>query len=207
LIASAGGWLEQRREAILAHEIATARAIAARVVEKPALSVWMILVPLVFLHHMQRQQVYRHGVSDVAEELLRTRRRALDFACRMMAGDEQVEGPGAAVPDADEPIRRIRAAEQAEVAVLVRHYSKLLSAEGRDYRTLAQRAYGDAAAYARVLEEIAEAEGEVSAAAFRAQREMDGSAELFQRLEVARSQLRAAELEALFGRGGRQVLK
>lgn len=181
--------LERRRHLILAHETETARAIAVRIVEKPALSVWMILIPLVFLHYMQRHRTFKHGVEAVTQDLLRTRREALELACGAATAPNTPGGPPGSV----------RAAETAEIAALAEHYRRLLNAEGRDYAALVRSAYGDAGAYARVIDDLMRAERAVLSAA---NVECDGMRDLsplVEALERARTDLRMHQLTAIFG--------
>jgi hypothetical protein len=185
--------IEQRRRSILAHETAVARQIAAQVVDRPTLSVWMILIPLLFVHYMQRQQVFRRAVAEVSDALLRSRCRALDLVCARVVSDDE--------PDAseeDERIRRLRSAQDAELALLARHYSKLLAVDGSGYPALVRRAYGTVDAYREQLNVLQTVERRVSAAAYDARRD-ESSAELLQRLERARLQAQSRELELTFG--------
>jgi hypothetical protein len=185
--------IEQRRRSILAHETAVARQIAAQVVERPTLSVWMILIPLLFVHYMQRQQVFRRAVAEVSDALLRSRWRALDLVCARVVCDDE---PGAS--EEDDGIRRLRSAQDAELALLARHYSKLLAVDGSGYPALVRRAYGTADAYREQLNVLQTVERRVSAAAYDARRD-ESSAELLQRLERARLQAQSRELELTFG--------
>ena len=187
------GGIEQRRHSILAHETAVAREIAAQVVDRPTLSVWMILIPLLFVHYMQRQQVFRRAVSQVSEALLRSRGRALDLVCARVTCDIEP-----AAGEEDERIRRLRSAQEAELALLTRHYSKLLTVDAGEYPALVRRAYGTADAYRELLSELQTGERRVSAAAYDARRD-ESSAELLQRLERARLQAQSRELELTFG--------
>jgi hypothetical protein len=185
--------IERRRRLILAHETAVAGTIAGQIVDKPTLSVWMILIPLLFVHYMQRLQVCRRAVAQVSDALLRSRCRALDLVCESFVSD--TEG-GAGEEDAR--IRTLRSAQEAEVALLARHYAKLLAVDGNEYAALVRRAYGTGDAYRELLDELRTIEHRVSAAAYDARAEAS-SAELLQRLERARLQAHSRELELTFG--------
>lgn len=183
--------VERRRAIILAHEAELARAIAVRVVEKPALSVWMILIPLVFLHYMQRRHTFKQGVEAVAAELLRTKREALELACT---------GATPLANVANDRLASVRAAETAEVALLAQHYGRLLVAEGADYGALVREAYGNSPqAYDLAMQQIAQAELEVLAAAGEKCSGMADMAELVGALERARAEVRLHEARRTFG--------
>jgi hypothetical protein len=190
--------LEERRRAILAHETAVASSVASRVVDKPVLSAWMILIPLLFLHYLQRQRVFRQGVRGVADALLRTRRRALEIACSGAGGGSGAHEREPACGEDDDRIRALHAAQQVEIDLLARHYRRLLAAQGDDYRALVRNAYGDDGAYRHMIETLRAAEAQLEAAALKARRDADGRAELFMRLERARADARMAELRLLY---------
>jgi hypothetical protein len=191
-------FLERRRQIVIEHETAVARAVAARVVEKPALSAWMILIPIVFVHYLQRRQVFKRGVIEVSEELLRTRRRALEHACRQLSGDAGVQADAPSV-EPDGRLRALRIAEEAEVRLLTRHYGRLLLGRGDDYGALLRSAYHDAAEYRALLDELTRCERAVSTAALEVVGDIEERAGLFQILAQARWDVRMAELKAAFG--------
>jgi hypothetical protein len=55
-------------------------AIGAAVFEKPKVSFWMVLIPLLFLYFIYRMQRYRNGRVKFDEEFMVTRRRVMDLA-------------------------------------------------------------------------------------------------------------------------------
>ena len=192
----ASGAIEQRRRAILTHETGLARALALELLERPALSAWMILIPFLLLYYMQRQQAFKDAYAEISEALLRSSRRALDLACAHVCGESAQREPVCC--DNAQTIRELRAAQDSEVMLLAQHYEKLLSAEGEDYRALARHAYGDASDYREMLERLQAVESAVNAVARRISAEA-GRAELFERLERVRSEARSREVELIFG--------
>ena len=191
----------KRRQAIAIHEIETARAIAARVVEKPTLSAWMILIPLVFVHYLQRRQVFKSGVTAVAESLLITKVRALDQACAALpAGGTIPATAPAGTTDDNERVRAIRAAEAAEVTLLAAHYERLLQTGDDDYAAQVRHAYPDAETYRELQEHLQRAEHEVARAACATTDSSIGdAADLVERLARARSDVRREQFHAIYG--------
>jgi hypothetical protein len=190
LIGTDAAALERRRQLILEHETGTARAIAVRVVEKPALSVWMILIPIVLLHYMHRHQTFKQGVEVVTKELLGTKLEALELACGTATASE-IAG--------EVPAGSVRAAEKAEIAALAEHYRRLLGAQGDDYAALARHAYGAPEAYGRAMDRIAQAEHAVLAAAALQCEGMRELSQLSDTLERAREEVRRHQAKAIFG--------
>lgn len=149
---------DAKSRVILEHELAFVHCAASRFVEKPTLSVWMVLIPIVFLYWMQRHQRYKQGVAAVTEELMRSRRRALDAALGR-AGETSNEASNESA--GDPLLTALRAAEARETAVRAQHYRRLLDAEGLDYGALLRGAYTSPAAYQDYLAQLAAAEAAV----------------------------------------------
>jgi hypothetical protein len=193
--------LERRCELILAHATQFARAVAARTVERPPLSVWMILIPIVFLHYMHRAQKYKAAVELFSAELVRTHRLALEVARDMAAGGtteppERVpSAPGSELTAAG---REIRNAEIRQVQLLSRHYRRLLAASGEDYAGLVKNAYGDPAGYRGFLAGLEAAEQELMAAVRRAEPQSPAVDEILGRMQAVLRKLRMDEVELLF---------
>ena len=55
---------DEKCKAILSYENKTAYSITAKVLEKPELSAWMILLPIVFILFMQRQKKYKEASTS-----------------------------------------------------------------------------------------------------------------------------------------------
>ncbi len=131
--------LEKKKALILARELAFANAIGAAVFEKPRVSFWMVLVPLLFLYFIHRMQKYKNGRMKFDEDFMVTRRRAMDLAIAALESDRRI--------DLDQAARQYGLSDELErpyaawLHVLVDHYRDLLAAEGDDYDTLLRKAY------------------------------------------------------------------
>jgi len=83
--------LDKKKELILAHELEFANALGAAVFEKPKVSFWMILVPLLFLYFIHRMQTYKNGRIKFNEDFMDTRRRALECAVEALNANDRLE--------------------------------------------------------------------------------------------------------------------
>jgi hypothetical protein len=195
--------LEANYRLILDREERFARAVAVRVVEKPQLSVWMLLIPIIFLHFMHRMQTFKAGVETCSREFLYTRKRALDLAFdAVQRGLPSV--PAAAIPaeegdgQASGKVAGIRAGQLAEIRIFAEHYLRLFRTEGDTYEALVKSAYGSPAVYARFLGELEQAEKEVNRAALHALGSEQHLADITSKIESAAKTLRREEAQAIF---------
>ena len=72
--------LEHKKELILQRELLFANAIGAAVFEKPKVSFWMVLIPILFLYFVYRMQRFKSGRMKFDQEFMTTRRKAMDLA-------------------------------------------------------------------------------------------------------------------------------
>ena len=80
--------LVDKRDLILAEERRFANQVSHRVIEKPRLAVWMILIPVFFVFYFWQLKRYADGRKKFAESFLLTRRRAIEEAYRAAASDK-----------------------------------------------------------------------------------------------------------------------
>jgi len=148
--------LEKKSALILAHEKTIAHVVARGVIEKPVLSVWMILVPIFFVYYFYRLKKYADGRKAFVNNYLITRRRCLDEACRAVATDS---GPRVQqiVSQAAAPVKTHREYTQW-VRVLVDHYMDLLRADGDAYEALVRAVYKNRTNYLLFLNRLGQVE-------------------------------------------------
>ena len=94
--------MAHKRDLILADEKQFAARVSVKVIDKPRLDVWMILIPIFFVFYFWQLKRYAKGRKTFAEKFLITRKRALDEALRSAETDK---GPdfGNVVQAADIP--------------------------------------------------------------------------------------------------------
>ena len=132
--------LETNQRHILDNEQERAGQLARMVLERPVPSIWMILIPVLFVFHVWRIKAYGCGLTDFAEHYLVPRRRALDAAAvSVRTGDkldfEGLLGQAASLPAPAIPLYR------EWMALLTEHYRLLLTARGDDYAALVRSGY------------------------------------------------------------------
>jgi hypothetical protein len=196
--------LESRFELVLARESGVAKAVAKRVVDKPLLSAWMIVLPIIFVQYMISSRDLNAVARAFAREFMLTKRLALEMAREMAENGTAKEAAVTAClsaewPDEVEPARmEIRERQRTEVDLLVDHYGRLLAADGDSFPSLVKNAYRDRDDYAAFLERLYLAEREVNGAAVDAFGETEDFKETCAKAEAAARELRQAELDLLF---------
>ncbi len=148
--------LEEKKALILAHEKTTARAVARIVIEKPVLSVWMILVPIFFVYYFYRLKKYADGSKDFVDNFLVTRQRCLDEACRAVqtGGGPHVQQ----VVSLSSAPAKTHGAYAEWIRVLVDHYMDLLRADGDTYEALVRAVYKNRTNYLLFLNRLGQVE-------------------------------------------------
>lgn len=198
--------LKKRHEAILAREHARARQIAFEVIKSKPLSVWEVLIPIVFIMGYMKSKQER---EIFAQNLLFTRKTALKAArdihrrrlTRHEVRAEIEEQTGRLLTAVADGVysEDIRHSQHVEMELLLDHYLLLLEAAGgEDYDGWVRAAYGSRANYDRFLSELAAAEKKVNQAARRTLGERADTSVLA-RIETATESLRAAETDKIFG--------
>lgn len=148
--------LERKKEKILEQETTFAYQIGAAVLERPKVSIWMILVPILFLYFIYQMQKYKSSFTKFTEDFMITRKRALDVAVESVEKDAE--------PDVDRIVGEsslsdtLRPPYESWVRVLVEYYSDLLAASGDSFESLVQSAYNSQTNYLLILNRLGMAE-------------------------------------------------
>ena len=188
--------MTRKKEFILERELAFANAIGAAVLEKPKVSFWMVLIPLLFLYFIYRMQKYKNGRMKFDEEFMTTRRRAMNLAL------EAVEtGAG---PDIDGAVRQSGLTDTLEkpyaswVRVLVEYYKDLLAAKGDSFESLVRSAYRTRTNYLLTLHRLTTVEKEFYEAIKPRLASTEGSAAIIAIMEEQSQKLRRDLAERIF---------
>lgn len=148
--------IERRKKEILAYERRFAYELGEHVLEKPKMSIWMILIPIIIVYHMFRFKKYVNGKNKFAQNYLKTREQALDAAHAVVAEGraKEVSSITAQIPlpaEARGPYSHL-------LSVLADHYVELLKAEGETIDTLLRRAYRSRTDYLLFFNQLSQAE-------------------------------------------------
>jgi len=154
--------LERKKELILQRELLFANEVGSKVFDKPRVSFWMILIPILFLHFIYRMQKFKNGRLRFNEELMVTRRRAMEIAFESVQTGSK--------PNVDQAAREIGLSDSLEkpyaswLKALADHYADLLSADGESLESLTRSAYRGKTDYLLTLNRLNSVEKEFYAA-------------------------------------------
>jgi len=154
--------LEQKKEWILAQERRLATFVAAQVIEKPELNLWMILIPIIFVHFFFRLNKVANGRKEFSRNFMITRQRALEAAIEGLKTGKN--------PDPNQ-LCRMSSSPQATyqeytawLKVLLQHYKDLLQANGNSVEDLIRSVYKTRTNYLLFLNQLNNAEKRFNAA-------------------------------------------
>jgi hypothetical protein len=188
--------LDHKKEIILQRELIFANTVGESLFEKPVISFWMIVIPLLFLYFIYRMQQYKSGRLKFDEEFMVTRRRAMDSALNgLTAGG--VSNTEAALPDAGLP-EALRPAYIAWLKILTGYYEDLLSADGDSFAALVRSAYGNKTNYLLVLNRLTSAEKTYHEALRPLLGETEATGGIISTMETRSQQLRREMAEEVF---------
>jgi hypothetical protein len=189
---------------ILEHEVSMARAISALLIQSKPISVWEIMIPVIFILNFAKTKQSR---EVFVQNHLFTKNMALKAAFDMSKKgyprqdvmeniEAQTRKTLASAPENlySEEIRR----EQInEIDLLVDHYSRLFEADGEDYSALVIGAYQTRDRYVDFFKRLKAAENNVILAARRTLGD-EADSQTAGRIEDITDRTRAAGAEKIF---------
>lgn len=193
--------LDQKYELIHAHEKAFCYRLAQEVVRKPEASVWMILIPVLFVHHFYKIKEYKEGVRSFAEHLLSTKNKALDKAYdQALAGTCMNYGMDAFFPvDAlSEQEQELAQIQLKVIKVMEEHYLHLLQVSGHSLAELVQNAYQSPERYRGFMNRLVGTEQELNTYLLRKVHTSEESRLVLRQVEQKCARLREEEFSLLF---------
>ncbi len=197
---------KKKYDVISSRERAVAKSIALTVNKPRPISVWEVLIPIIFIISFMKSRSDRDIFSD---NLLFTKNLALKAAYDMLQKHKTRESVTdriksqtgellASIPD-NIYSDNIRQEQLKEIDLLIDHYFRLLQAEGNDYDDLVRQAYGHRADYAAFTDQLKNAEKAVARAARQTLGARADTA-MAARIEDAANLTRTAEIDRIFGR-------
>ena len=202
--------VDTKYKIILEHELSMARAISGSLIQSKPISVWEIMIPVIFILNFAKIKQSR---EVFVQNHLFTKNMALKAAFNMFKKglskqdimdsiESQTQKTLSSVPDSiysDE----IRREQLKEIELLVDHYRKLFKADGEDYAVLVIGAYQTRENYAAFFEQLKVAENDVMMAARRTLGDQADS-QAAGRLEEITDQIRIAGVDKIFNTDSRQ---
>ena len=200
---------KKKYDVISSWERSIAKSIALKVKKPRPISVWEVLIPIIFIISFMKSKTDRDIFSD---NLLFTKNLALKAAYDMLQKQktresvlDRIENQTGelltTIPDniySDD----IRQEQLKEIDLLIDHYYRLLQAEGSDYDDLVRHAYGNKADYTAFTDRLKNAEKAVAQAA-RQTLGAKADTAMAARIEDAANLTRKAEIDRIFGTNGR----
>lgn len=194
--------LDQKYELLYAHEEAFSYRVAQHVVTKPEASVWMILLPVLFVHHFYRINQYKEGVRSFAQHFLSTKIKALDKAYEQALAGKSVDYPMEAYfPDhaltgreADVAERQLKVIKDME-----KHYLALLQAPGQSLEELVQNAYHSPEQYRGFISRLEAKEQELNHYLVHNVHTSEAAGRVVRQVEGECARLREEEVRLFFG--------
>ncbi|MBU2646341.1 NF038143 family protein [bacterium] len=189
--------LQNKRKLLRSQELKTAQTIAAQVIEKPKLSVWMILIPIVFIYYFYSFHRYSTGRKDFVKSFIKTRSLILDEAYTFIESGEKPDFLVLAQED-NVPENAVGAYKNW-AQVLFEHYVKLLGSEGDSYPSLVKARYKEQGTYLLILDQINKAESLFYKALRKNLKDsVDDVAEMIKKIEESLGRLRREEARLVF---------
>jgi hypothetical protein len=187
---------EQKKELILQRELLFANAIGAEVFEKPKVSFWMILIPILFIYFIYRMQRFKSGRMKFEQEFMTTRRKALDLAIEALETGVK--------PNIDRVARESGITDALEkpyafwLRTLVDYYGDLLAANGDSFEALVRSAYHNRTNYLLTLNRLSTVEKEFYSALKPRLAATEGAAAVIATIEEQTRRLRRDLAEQVF---------
>jgi hypothetical protein len=188
---------KEKSAIILEQEEKFARILASQVINKPQLSLWMILIPIFFVFYFTNLNKYKNGCRQFADNYLVDKKRALNEAAAVVDGGRESDIFALAkLSNMNSEARE----KQAEVlTILVEHYINLMKTDGEDFASLIRAAYGSLTDYLLFLNRLNQAEQEVNKALKPDLEEPDEVInDIVSNMEVVSERLRRETAEIIF---------
>jgi len=186
-----------KKDMILSYEQTFAKRVAAGVIEKPKLSFWMILIPVIFIHFFYRFNKYTQGRQAFAQHFVLTRKRALEEACLSLESSNR--------PNIDKLVDLSTAPQESHhayrawLALLLDHYRDLLQSEGDDFESLVRSVYRTRSNYLLFVNHLNRVEKKFNAALKPSLRESTEDVNhIVAQIEARCVALRRAEAQTIF---------
>ncbi|MFO8112706.1 MAG: NF038143 family protein [Desulfosalsimonadaceae bacterium] len=195
--------IDDKYDLIYAHEEQFAYRLGNEVVKKPEVSVWMILIPILFLHHMQKVNQYKAGVRSFAQGILAPQKKALDKAYKEASAGEKIHYDlkdyfSESDITAEKQQRTLAEKQVRVIRVMEEHYLAMLTVSAETFADLLKRAYLNRGEYRRYLNRLEKAEKELYEYLKNEVHTTEASREVIKQIEKSCERLRAEEMRRLF---------
>ena len=196
---------KRKYDMILAHETAIARSVALAVIQTKPLSVWEVIIPILFIFGYMKSKETR---EVFAQNVLFTKKMAMQAALDMLKKGQTREFVMERIRSKTREMitsipggiysEEIRREQLKEIDLLIDHYYKLMNSEGDNYDSLVFNAYRTPRGLADFFERLQQAEEEVARAAHNT---LGGNADTrtLEKMKAVTRKFRIKETEKIFG--------
>lgn len=176
--------------------------MAKVLIPKPKVTVWMVMLPLLFLFFLQDLKKYKVGIGNFVEGFLKNKKAALGLAMGAVH-----EGASLAAKLADFAAEawplpadqnELYEKQRREIACLMQHYQRLLTGSGKTYAALIKNAYRSGPEYQVFLDTLFGLERAVLKAAMPSDPAGGDAHELVRLMQTATRQIRQRERASIF---------
>jgi len=188
--------LAHKKDLILQRELAFANAIGTSVLDKPKVSFWMVLIPILFVYFIYRMQTFKNGRIKFDEEFMTNRRRAMDAA--LVAVETRCRPDIAALTRSSGLPEALHEPYATWMKALVEHYMELLAADGHSFESLVRSAYRDRSSYLLALNRLTTVEKEYYQALKPHLEAAEGAADIIATIEAQSQHLRRELVDQIF---------
>jgi hypothetical protein len=197
--------LKKKYDMILSHETTIARSVALAVIQPKPLSVWEVVIPILFIFGYMKSKETR---EIFAQNVLFTKKMAMQAAFDMLKKGQTREFVMERIRSKTREMiasipggiysAEIRREQLKEIDLLIDHYCKLLNSEGDSYDSLVFNAYRTSHGLAGFFKQLQEAE---EGAARAARDTLGGNADTrtLERMKAVTRDSRIKETEKIFG--------
>lgn len=192
-------------QSIVKHERAVVGSTAAAVLGQHQASAWEIMIPPLFLYSLFRT---RKSKELFINNCLFTKMLALEAAFHMV---DRRQSRTAVLSQVEERTQKIMTSENKglyspsiqkkqmeEIDLLLDHFGRLLTADGRSHSTMVKNAYGTEEDYLRFLDCLGRAEKEVNAEALKTIQGAEIEEKTTREMEMAVQKIRRATAKEIF---------
>ncbi len=202
------GIMDRKYKSIHVRERSLARAVASAVIDPKPLTVWEVVVPILFFFTFLQ---FKRSRETFALNFLFTKKLALEAAVERARKGKSLEEARAGIRQKTDKIlaedrkgvysSKIRQKQLQEMELLLEHYFRLLQAEGEDFHLLVRNVYQNRENYEKFLADLERAEREVNRVALQFVKSKSGQATV-SKMEEAVQKIRKEEIERIFVSAG-----
>jgi hypothetical protein len=124
---------------IIKHEEKIAKILATAVLDKPKISIWMILIPVIFVYYIYQHQKFVDGRKTFVEKYVIVKKLALDEALAAVKYAKEPDIDGLAKMSGH--TGQILVEYSVLLGALIGHYKDLLQSEGETFESLVKSTY------------------------------------------------------------------